>query len=491
MQKARKPAYSFKSFILTVAIPIVAFWTVIFFAQYPLPTIDDLFFIGAAMNLAKGGEFTNPYIAAWNSILSSGKFYFQPPFHSYTLAGWLKIAGISTTSFLLFQYLCYNTFSLSSALILRNYGFSRSTSLCTTFLIAVWHCNPNIHVSTGLRQDALGMAYLGLGLWLLTRDSWWRYFLGFSFAGSAICTSPITAAYAIPFTISILIINLIHSKNSDNLQYLLTRSVALLAACGLVFMFFLLCINFDLYSFLSDFSLHASLRRTSAIKSFPVFIWLITRAYGKILILPSYILFISLAVGVFINRYCIYIEHKILLIALSMGMILNVLLYASAVGFAFFFCWLGIIIIIFKIKKLKIKLYAFVLTGCVFLSSQFLNILSLAQREYVPENQYREIKEAVLANPDRKYAIDDVAARFVFDYKLPKNCTSWTFMHEVPGAAPIISKDKPSNVTWIVATPMLGGGFPHMLKTDFPRVKFLGHRFNSLPKKPFELTVVP
>lgn len=162
--------YSLKKFAITVAIPIVGFWTVLFLFGYPLPNYDDLFFIGAAINLAKGGEFTNPYLEAWNAVFSSGKYYYHPPFYSFTLAGWLKLTGISTNSILLFQYLCYNTSSLFFSLLLRFYSFPRVTALCTTVIFAAWHCSPNLYQSSGLRHDALGMAYLALGLWLLTRD---------------------------------------------------------------------------------------------------------------------------------------------------------------------------------------------------------------------------------------------------------------------------------------------------------------------------------
>uniref|UniRef100_UPI0030DDD447 hypothetical protein n=1 Tax=Argonema antarcticum TaxID=2942763 RepID=UPI0030DDD447 len=485
--------YSLKNFILTVAIPIFALWSVLFLLGYPLPCIDDIFFTGAAINLAKGGELTNPYIEAWNSILSSGKFYFQPPFHSYTLAGWLKIAGISTASLRLFQYLCYNLFSLYCALILRFYGFPRLTAICTTILFAAWHCNPNPYYSTGFRQDALGMAYLALGLWLLTRDKWWRYLIGFGFVESAVLTSPITAAYAVSFAVAIPLINFIHGGGikNKNRTYFIKIVSSLVAATVVVFTLFLLCINFDLQRFISDFILHASLRRTSTIQAIPIFINLITKYYGYIVTLPSYFLFISLSIVVFLKRYSIPNYLKILFIALQVGIIMNALLYASAIWFAFFFCWLGIVSILSIIKwEPKMSMFPSVVTLIIYFSSQSLNIISLIEREYVPESQYREIREAVLAKPNRKYAIDEIAARFVFDYKLPKNTTSWTFMLPPVGADPISFKDKPTDVTWIVSPYFLKYNFTDA-PIDYPRVEFLGRTFNSLPKKPFDVILIP
>ena len=482
-----------KKDIITVVIPIVTLWTVLFLFGYPLVSRDDIFFVGAPINLAKAGEFTNPYIEAWNAVFSSGKFYFQPPFYSFTLAGWLKLTGISTTSLLLFQYLCNITFSLLAALILRFYGFPRITAFCTTIFFATWFCNPNPYHSTGLRHDALGMAFLALGLWLLLQDNWWRYFLGFSLIESAVLTSPITAAYGFSFGLAILAINFPERQNikNHNYQYLLTRALALLAATAVVFTLFLLCINFELKSFMTDFALHASLRRASINQAFSVFLFLNTRAYGPILIVPSYILFILLLGAAFVKRYTIPRELKILLFGLTLGIILSILLYSAALWYPFYFSWIGIAAIISRIDwQRKIKLYVSLLAILVFLSSQSLNILSLAAREYVPESKYRQIRETVLANPNRKYAIDEVAARFVFDYQLPKNSTSWTFM-QAPGVPLISAKERLSDATWIVSTSMLGEGFPEMLKKDYPRVEFLGRRFNSLPKNPFDVTLIP
>ncbi len=484
--------YGRKKYTALVIIPIIAFWTILFFLRYPIPSIDDPFFIGAAINLAKGGEFTNPYIESWNSVLTSGKFYFQPPFHSYILAGWLKIAGISTNSLLLFQFLCYSTFSLFCTLLLRFYRFPIFTVFLITLLFATWHCNPNPLYTTGFRQDALGMAFLALGLWLITKDSWWRYFLGFIFLESAVFTSPITLAYGFSFGVAILTINYIHSgKFSQNkTKYFFNKTLLLLGATALVFTIFLICINFDLKTFITDFSLHTSLRRTSTFKAIPTFIMLVSQGYGFILNVPTYVLFLCFVIGVFNRRYFINIERKILFTGLSLGVLSNILLYASAVWVTFFFCWLGIVLIISQINwRSKNMIYLPIITAFIFLSSQSLNIISLVGREYTSESSYQEIRQFFLANPNRKYAFDEVAARFIFDYKFPQNSTCWSALKPAPASYPS-AKDKLADVTWIVATYNLGKYAPE-IQPDYPKIEFIGHKFNTLPKKPFDVTIVP
>ncbi|OKH40427.1 hypothetical protein NIES2119_02045 [[Phormidium ambiguum] IAM M-71] len=473
----------------TIIIPIVAFWTLFFLLGYPLPNIDDLFFTGAAINLSKGGEFTNPYLEAWNSVLISGKFYFQPPFYSYTLAAWLKIAGISTVSLRLFQFICYNIFSLFTTLLLRFYGFPRLTAFCITFIFALWHCNI---YGTGFRHDALGMAFLALGLWLLTHDNWWRYFLGFSLLGSAVFTSPITLAYGFSFGLAILVINIINLGGINNIdsRYIKQRTLSFFASLVIVFTLFLICINFELKIFISDFLLSSSWRKAVSMKGLILFYEIMTQGYGFILYIPSYLIFLALIVIIFIKRNLIFTHHKILFVGLTFGMILNIWLYAFAFYFNFFFCWVGIICIIAMMKKAKLKTYAIISILIIYFSSQSLNIISWLDQKYVPEAKYQEIREFVNNQPNRKYAIDSVAARFVFDYKLPNNSIDWTFM-EVPGTPKITAKDKPQDVTWIVATPQLKNAFPEMIEGDYPRVKILGRTFKSLPKIPFDVTLVP
>ena len=76
------------------------------------------------------------------------------------------------------------------------------------------------------------------------------------------------------------------------------------------------------------------------------------------------------------------------------------------------------------------------------------------------------------------------------NYQLPKNCIDWNFMMPAPASGPSSKKDIPPNVTGIVSRFLVGNFFTDM-QVDYPRVEFLGRKFKSLPKKPFELIVIP
>src|SRR6516165_719706 len=89
-----------------VFIPICvafAFYFFLWLMDFPKPWGDDLFFCGSALNLTNGGHFTNPFI----NWLPGQPFFFQPPVHSYVLAAWLKVFGVSAGSLTGFQVLMY------------------------------------------------------------------------------------------------------------------------------------------------------------------------------------------------------------------------------------------------------------------------------------------------------------------------------------------------------------------------------------------------
>src|ERR1700733_9912956 len=103
-------------------LPLAA--SILFFAalwslDFPKPFIDDLFYCGAGLNLAAGGDFSNPLLARQN--FPNHFFFVYPPVHSYAIAGWMKIFGIGARSLTAFQNLMYLTTALATLAILRRH----------------------------------------------------------------------------------------------------------------------------------------------------------------------------------------------------------------------------------------------------------------------------------------------------------------------------------------------------------------------------------
>ncbi|MBP0016511.1 MAG: hypothetical protein J7647_03010 [Cyanobacteria bacterium SBLK] len=442
---------------------------------------DDLFFIGAAINLAKTGELNNPWLSMW-SEQTIDRFFVQPPFHSYTLAGWIVLFGNNTNSILFFQCICYCLFSIFAALILRKYKFSGLSIFCVPVVYTTWMA------IAGLRQDALGMAYLAIGLWGLIRDSSLRYFWGCLFLGLAICTSPVLISYAIPFSLGIAIANLTQ-KSKLNGYYFLKRILALISAVFVVLFLLLWAIDFELFHFLADLSWHASFRVVPIARVIPEVTFIITNGYGEIIYGSLYTIYLILLFFLIKNRKrsqnCVVYFAFILNLSLA----INILLYASTLYYNFnFFCWLGVVIFLFNINTSRISRTLLVFLCIVaFLIYQSQLIVGVIGQNSPAIDKYKSILEWVKKNPDRNYAIDDVAARFVFDYNLPEHSIAWNFSNNPAIFWPTSVSQKNSNTIWIIS-PAKAALTPDL--PDYQRVELFNHRFNSIPRSPYDIVII-
>jgi hypothetical protein len=103
---------------------------------------------------------------------------------------------------------------------------------------------------------------------------------------------------------------------------------------------------------------------------------------------------------------------------------------------------------------------------------------------------YAEIREFVRQHPDKKYAIDCVAAYEIFDYKLPRNTVEWH--GQTKPSEPLIHllAEKPADMTWIAQTAILCIRLEDWHQ-EAPRVKVFGRNFNSLPLYPNQVSFFP
>jgi len=117
--------------------------------DYPKPMPDDLYYIGAALHMAEGGDFSNPLIV--RQEYPSHYYFVYPPTHSYALASWLKFTGISDRAVRGFYMAWYFIAAVSTIALLRKQGALR-----------LWECLVPLGVctalhATGLRTEALSV----------------------------------------------------------------------------------------------------------------------------------------------------------------------------------------------------------------------------------------------------------------------------------------------------------------------------------------------
>ena len=92
---------------------------VLWLMDFPKPMVDDLFYTGAGMNVAQGGDLSNPMLARQG--FPSHFFFAYPPLHSWLLAGWLKIFGINTLAMTAFPLFMYFVTAVATIAILRHH----------------------------------------------------------------------------------------------------------------------------------------------------------------------------------------------------------------------------------------------------------------------------------------------------------------------------------------------------------------------------------
>ena len=229
-------------------------WAFVFFVflwamDFPKPFFDDLFYNGAALNLAQGGDFSNPLLARQG--FPNHFFFVYPPLHSYAVYAWLSVFGISSVSLLAFQNLMHFIIAAAMVLILRRHNSPRIFWWLAPLGVAAVYLKP------GLRPEPLAVALTMAGYVLLIYcrtagfRCWIAFFLMFLGASAAPRTAPFAAALA-----AVGGWEWLRSEPGNKLIRL--RFCALaglgLAATGVVF---LALIQFRLKEFLETFRMHS------------------------------------------------------------------------------------------------------------------------------------------------------------------------------------------------------------------------------------------
>jgi hypothetical protein len=232
----------------------ISMWgALIFFAalwclDFPKPYIDDLFYCSGGLSLAQGGGLDYPLIAGQGLAHS---FFVYPPTHSYLLAGWLKLFGISAGSMTAFPMAMYCLISVATIAILRHKHSSAWVEWCVPVAVAAAFLRTG-----GLRPDALAIAMLMMALMIFEiaprKHRWlFLFFLLLFFVGSTAPRMAIFSVAIICFAIFSLWREPLNTRPKMEMVLLNTMT-----ALGVSFLIFLLMIHFRLGEFLYTFRLH-------------------------------------------------------------------------------------------------------------------------------------------------------------------------------------------------------------------------------------------
>lgn len=403
----------------------------------PRPMIDDLFFVGAGINMANGGELENPWIE--RQSFPTHKFFVHPPLHSFLIATWCALFSVHSEALLALQSCFYFMFCLSLILLLKQFG-------CPPFF---YHLSPLIMIASfldlGLRPEAAAAAFMFFGLAVLhfARRSEVGTVIGFLivFLGGSI--SGRTALFSLAFAASPFLRGLGHSG------WLSTRKLFYLSLIGAFIALFtnLYLISFDLPGFLRLFLFHAKHR--TAVFNFAS--WA-TIKLGFAQVPFVFCSFFFFAVSVFPLSNLRFFQFRCAFLLMTCFVIYGV---TGALGhglFCFVFLLFAMLCSIPQfIHHRKILLFlSFVAIGLAPARSLFPLFAASIGKTEAPKINSDAWKQISSRLPKHlTVLVDSWTMRYLFNYSPPDPVYDWSFSSPFPGTIAPGTPSQPSDC-WVI-----------------------------------------
>lgn len=411
----------------------------------PFPRNDDLFYTGAAIRLASVGELANPWLAGQEFL--SRDFLIYPPFYQWVLAAWLKLFGLSTLTLLTFQYVCYSTFGFCfSRLLLRENILVRNRWWWPGVFAAAMFATIG---TAGLRPDALGFAVLAAGLLLRAGSKPWVQAVAWTLVFSALAVSPNVLPYALGGALFTL--------TADYSRHQLRWSEACAVGVGGVAALTLFYASIDgrIAEFLAAFFHHAQravLPPLASLAAGEARVWALPVAG------PLYTLVLGATALLLLHgrRHSpsfslVVIIIFLAVVAVDLASVLMTWLRSELRLFTATLWVTGCLGYALSRPALRAAGLAISLSLVIVWTWQLLPTAAhLAARGRPSAENVRQARAAVAAEPNRRFLIDDWAARHVFDYQLPANTLIWSFAKKFPWLWPESLAEIKPDETWII-----------------------------------------
>jgi heme/copper-type cytochrome/quinol oxidase subunit 2 len=385
--------------------------------------------VGAALNLASGGDFSNPLIV--RQEFPSHYYFVYPPLHSYVFAGWFKLFGISAASVTAFPILCCFVISAATILILRRHRASVwlewFVPLGVTFGI----------MYLGLRPEPLGVALAMSGFALTDADATHKRAAN-QFTGLLLLIFGASAAPRVTlFVVSLAVYAGYRTwQAAANSRERWRVAIWWFAAVSIAFLAFLAMIDFRLGEFLSTFHHHAAGRlykhRFTAVGKYLF-------EYLGYLQIPIILLPLALLVWALkkpkddLSRPAFFIAGAIPFVLWTGG------LGSGTAWWAF----LMLVLLAGSLLRTLPRARAITLQVVIFLVLAVINRKDFAQcwgkisGNILPDQgaQFAAAKN-LQSTPEHPLLVDGWVARYVYDYRLPKDAVDAEWCVRFPGAGP-------------------------------------------------------
>jgi hypothetical protein len=393
---------------------------------YPMPFDDDIFYCGAGLNLAHGGDFSNPFIV--RQLFPSHYFFAYPPLYPYAVGGWLKVFGISATALTGFHIFLYCLVAGATIAILRRHG-ARLWMQCLVPLAVT-----TVFTRFGLRPEPLAVGFTMVGFAFIECGGRrpWLVFLAFllMFLGGSVAPRLTPFSGVLAVLAGYRLWQDFPEDRRRQWSFLVLAGAALLVAVGM----FLWMIDFKLAEFLTTLRFHASVRvnggsRIESFMKYPL-AWLTITQW------PLLVLMAGLFVAALRNpkdqlsQAGLFLTGAFPLVALIRGMGHGTLWYIILIIFLLSASLLKRISG-FRTTVLQAALILTLIGANTKVVLEVIGILSgNIRRQLSAENQ---VAAGLKSTPDHPVLVDCWAARYVFDYRIPEGHLNFEFSSAYPG----------------------------------------------------------
>jgi len=440
---------------------------------FPKPHIDDLFFSGAGVELARSGQLVNPWIAPWMMSLGTDRFYAQPPVLPYAIAGWVTVFGVSASSLTAFHLVAQAVVCGITFCVARRRGVSRPIALAASAVILIFL------VEQGMRPEALALALIAASQITFATSSGLRMSVSALLAAAATLTHPLFLSLAVPLHAW----RGLEALRTNRLQAF-TGATAI--GLGVAFVAFVAAIRGEVVEFVQVMRLHSSVIAPPWSQAPANFWGEFTLGKQAYLLGPAWLL-------ILVGATCT------LRIASPGGATLRSL----------WVCWLAATLIGIFFHPTRMVHYAthfglvlaIVSFGCspwrglfttaalTVVAIQHAAIFAVPLFGDIRSPNVAWIKAAIARHPGRTLCIDDVAARYIYDFKLPPGSVDWTQRQSTRLGSSGTLAAKPSNELWIATEWKIEHSIRDSV-THAERLKIGSARFGSIARQPYQLVVI-
>ena len=397
------------------------FFVTLWSLDFPKPYIDDLFYCGAGLNLAGGGDFSNPLLERQH--FPSHYFFVYPPIHSYAIAGWMKIFGIGARSLTGFQNMMLFLTAVATLAILRGH----KAPLWLEFFIPV---GVSASLAVGLRPEPLSVALTMIGFAMIECGCRGiSVFLAFllMFLGGETAPRLTLFASALVLLAGFRLWQTSTAPGWKRWSFCIYGLGAALVA-GFIF---LLMIHFQLREFLQTFHFHAHRVEGGKIQ---ILKKLFFENLGKtqlplFFLTPIFFLFALWQPKNELFLRAIFIAAAFFLTALIGG-----IGHGSA--------WYAVLMMFFLAASASINAARFrrpffaalLLVLLLAASRNLTNVMGILSGEIQSDRggQYAEALR-LRSTPEHPVVVDSSMARYVYDYKIPRGFIDFGFSAPFPG----------------------------------------------------------